>query len=506
MQAGGAQDSGEATLADLFAPSSPALSFMPPADLPHISQRASLELHLVCISLLFISCVCFGCVLVFLEPVLKPLVFAIFLSYLLSPAVDLLTTPWSPRALVLRLTGSVPSHKPIGTHDDEEDVELVLGSPVGIGTPISSQRARAGSRARGAPSILPGTVALPHSVAVVAVLALTGCWIIVFVNLVVNSAASLEEKFPKYKAHAIELVAFARSAFGQNTALSKALKSVHHSLGGSVEISAVPAAWLSRWISELPITSTLMAFASTTLAALETTAIVLLYSVFLMMGGAASHAPHQRTARALGGTPAAGAPSAPDDERGALSLGEKIDAQVRRYIVLKSALSLLVAASVGTTLTLLSVDLAFLFGTVSFFANFVPNVGAVVATLLPLPVALLDPGLNWMSCSLAMIIPFGIHVLVGSVLEPKLFGMGLALHPVVVLFTVLLWALIWGVGGMIVAVPLTAVLRIALLEVQHPWAARCVGILEGRWMPRAPGAAARRARSRSASHSQPGAD
>jgi len=138
--------------------------------------------------------------------------------------------------------------------------------------------------------------------------------------------------------------------------------------------------------------------------------------------------------------------------------------------------------------------------------QFVPNVGAVVATLLPLPVALLDPGLNWMSCSLAMIIPFGIHVLVGSVLEPKLFGMGLALHPVVVLFTVLLWALIWGVGGMIVAVPLTAVLRIALLEVQHPWAARCVGILEGRWMPRAPGAAARRARSRSASHSQPGAD
>lgn len=294
---------------------------------------------------------------------------------------------------------------------------------------------------------------------------------------------------------------------------------MQRSFGGNLELSQVPSAWLSRWIAQIPITSFLMQIAGTVLSALETTAIVLLYSVFLMMGGSAPRAPRAGGFRLA--TPpsdrAAAADAAGESGNGGAgaepSLGEKIDAQVRRYIVLKSALSLLVALGVGATLSLLAVDLAFLFGTVSFFANvraraprrrapcahrqnssapptrrarrrrqFVPNVGAVVATLLPLPVALLDPGLSWMACLLTLLVPLAIHLLVGSVLEPKLLGLGLALHPVVVLFTALLWALLWGVGGMIVSVPLTAVLRISLLEVQHPWAARCVGILEGRWM------------------------
>jgi hypothetical protein len=125
----------------------------------------------------------------------------------------------------------------------------------------------------------------------------------------------------------------------------------------------------------------------------------------------------------------------------------------------------------------------------------------VVATLLPLPVVLLDPDQSWPSASLAIVGPFGLHLLVGSVLEPKVLGMGLALHPVVVLFTVLLWALLWGVGGMIVSVPLTAVLRIALAEVRHPYARLIVRILEGSWMPsRAPGASSSAMRERSSAN------
>lgn len=156
------------------------------------SQRAGIELRLVCISLVFIACVCAGGLLVFLEPVLKPLVFAIFLSYLLSPAVEWLTTPFSPQALRLRLVGFVRSgHKPLGVHDDEEE-EAVIGSPT------DGFRPRAGSRSRGGPSaFLPGTVAVPHSLAVVVVLGLTAMLIVVFLDLVVLSLASLEEKFPK---------------------------------------------------------------------------------------------------------------------------------------------------------------------------------------------------------------------------------------------------------------------------------------------------------------------
>jgi predicted PurR-regulated permease PerM len=555
------------SLSGIFSPPELATPLRPAYAIPHDgpspttpsaspAQRANIELHLVCISLVFIAVVCFGYLVCFLEPVLKPFVFAGFLAYLLSPAVEILTAPFSPKLVLHKFLGGVPPHKPERVRDDSEE-EDILGGP----------RARANSRAARVGGLVPGTVACPHSLAVITVLLLTCLLLFVYVNLVVGSVASIEEKFPKYKAQAIELIQLARTALGSGSAFSKTLKSVHHSLGApSVEFSAVPAAWLARWVQEIPITTYVMAFASTILAALETTAIVLLFAVFLMMGKSSQQANRGATGAGMLESGVDGA------ERDGVSLGEKIDRQIRKYIVLKSALSLLLAVAVGISLALLSVDLAFLFATVSFFANvreaalrasvracllcdsaclfirwvglsvpltactrhhtrarlsrhacslpaallpaplppstppivsrtpafqFVPNVGAVVATLLPLPVVLLDPGLTWMACSLAILLPLLIHVIVGSVIEPKVFGKGLALHPVVVLFTVLLWALLWGVGGMIVSVPLTAVLRIVLKEVHHPYARLAVGILEGRWMPaNAPGVL-RRDRSRS---------
>mmetsp|Transcript_6113 Transcript_6113/g.14546 ORF Transcript_6113/g.14546 Transcript_6113/m.14546 type:complete len:522 (+) Transcript_6113:161-1726(+) len=500
-----------------------ALPASPGASSP--AQRATIELHLVCGSLVCIACCCLGYLLVVLEPVLKPLVFAIFLAYLLSPAVDCLTQAWSPQALLLRCSGGVPAHKPERVHDDEEEEQGYRGgeeadslispmrSPSGAasltsGALTESTRSLTSSlglsgRLRGSPSLVPGTVALPHSLAVLAVLSCTAVLIAVFFNLVVNSVASLEEKWDKYKAQALHLITLARSAFGPGTLVSKALRSVHQALGGPVELSAVPAQWLARYIQELPITSCLMAFASTLLSGLETTAIVLLYSVFLMMGNAHTQHKGRRASEGFVAAEAAGGSSGGEEGEGegGTSLAEKIDTQVRRYIVLKSALSLLVAVLSGGTLALLRVDLAFLFGAVAFFANFVPNVGSVVSTLLPLPIVLLDPALSWMGGTLAIMIPLCIHVLVGSVIEPKVFGMGLALHPVVVLFTVLLWAKLWGVGGMIVSVPLTAVLRIVLKEVNHPYTKQAVSILEGRWMPQVPpGVLGSRRRSNSNPH------
>ena len=53
-------------------------------------------------------------------------------------------------------------------------------------------------------------------------------------------------------------------------------------------------------------------------------------------------------------------------------------------------------------------------------------------------------------------------------LEPVLFGHTLRLHPVTVLTSLLLWGTVWGITGMVLAVPITAVLRIRLSHIQHP--------------------------------------
>jgi len=432
-----------------------------------IAGLSSVELHLVCISLVFISTICCGWVLVYLQSVLKPFVFAIFLAYLLAPAVDLLTTPFSPQALGRWLTGERAGKV---YEDEEETAALVIGN-----------RSLRSTRGRGGRGDL---VACPHSLAVLVVLSLTSMALILLVNLVVNSVASLDEKFPTYKDQALRAIEYARTSFSQDTPMSKALMNSHLSilLGGSaVDLHKVPAAWLARWVEELPVTTYVMTLASMVLASMQTVAIVLLFAVFLMLGWRRVDGPEHRSACGRGLSDDAAKRTGAAE--GAMSLADKIDLQVRRYIVLKSALSALVGISVGLTLGALNVDLAFLFGLFSVFANYIPNVGAVVATLLPLPVVCLDPEMSFFGGALAILLPLLIHMVIGNVIEPKVFGMGLALHPVVVLFTILLWAVLWGVGGMIVSVPLTAVLRIVLKEVKHPYSLVVADILEGKWLP-----------------------
>ena len=58
---------------------------------------------------------------------------------------------------------------------------------------------------------------------------------------------------------------------------------------------------------------------------------------------------------------------------------------------------------------LLKVDLALVFGLLAFLLNFVPNVGAIVSTLLPLPVVVFDPTKTWMDIFLVVCLPSVAH-------------------------------------------------------------------------------------------------
>ena len=57
-------------------------------------------------------------------------------------------------------------------------------------------------------------------------------------------------------------------------------------------------------------------------------------------------------------------------------------------------------------------------------------------------------------------LPILFQNLIGNILEPKIFGNKLGLNPIVILLSLLLWGYIWGIGGMILSVPITAVLKI----------------------------------------------
>ena len=81
---------------------------------------------------------------------------------------------------------------------------------------------------------------------------------------------------------------------------------------------------------------------------------------------------------------------------------------------------------------------------------------------------ILDPAFSTAGVLLVLLLPLGAHAFAGNVVEPLLFGHILKLHPVAVLLSLLFWYALWGITGMVLAVPMTAVARIRLAHVKHP--------------------------------------
>ena len=141
----------------------------------------------------------------------------------------------------------------------------------------------------------------------------------------------------------------------------------------------------------------------------------------------------------------------------------EVDAKIKRFLVLKFIISAVTGVLVGTILTLLGLKMALVFGVLTFFLNFIPSVGSIIAVLLPLPVALVqyDTPLPVIA---VLVLPGIVQMVIGNGIDPKLMGRGLDLSPVTVLVALVFWGLVWGVVGMLLAAPMTGILRIVLAQ------------------------------------------
>ena len=143
---------------------------------------------------------------------------------------------------------------------------------------------------------------------------------------------------------------------------------------------------------------------------------------------------------------------------------EQINYAVQHYLGLKTLISFLTGVLVTIILTIADVDFALLWGVLTFVLNFIPTIGSIIATLPPIAVTLFQSG------SLGKTLIIGILLLViqfsvGNILEPKLIGRGLNLSPLVVLFSLIFWGWLWGIPGMLLAVPLTGAIRIGMEQI-----------------------------------------
>jgi AI-2 transport protein TqsA len=154
----------------------------------------------------------------------------------------------------------------------------------------------------------------------------------------------------------------------------------------------------------------------------------------------------------------------------------QINAAIISYLRAKVVSSLVLAVAAGVVLAVCGVRFALLWAVLTFLCNFIPYVGSVVAYCVPIGFRAVSDDLDWWFVAAAGLL-LAAHVLSATVVEPMILGKAVGLSPLVILSALALWGSIWGLPGMLMAVPLTVVVLIVL---EHFEASRPVArLLEG---------------------------
>ncbi|MBJ9143960.1 AI-2E family transporter [Citrobacter braakii] len=133
---------------------------------------------------------------------------------------------------------------------------------------------------------------------------------------------------------------------------------------------------------------------------------------------------------------------------------------VSHYLVLKTAISIVTGLVAWGMLAALDVRFAFVWGLLAFALNYIPNIGSVLAAIPPIAQVLVFSGLYD-----ALVVFAGylvINLVFGNILEPRIMGRGLGLSTLVVFLSLIFWGWLLGPVGMLLSVPLTIIVKIAL--------------------------------------------
>ena len=138
---------------------------------------------------------------------------------------------------------------------------------------------------------------------------------------------------------------------------------------------------------------------------------------------------------------------------------DKIEFSISNYLRLKTYVSLLTGLLSYTVLLIVGVDSAPFWAFLIFLLNYIPTIGSLVATIFPATFSLIQFG-EFTPFLIVLIAVGSVQVVVGNIIEPKLFGKSLNLSPLVTILSLAVWGKIWGVTGMILSVPITVIMII----------------------------------------------
>jgi len=161
------------------------------------------------------------------------------------------------------------------------------------------------------------------------------------------------------------------------------------------------------------------------------------------------------------------------------------------YLKLKAFISLMMGITNGIALAVIGLEVPAAWGLLTFLANFIPNIGGPVVSLVPCVISILDARKTLSQVFAAFMAQFFLHFNIANFVEPVIFGTTEEIHSVVVLLGLSFFGYIWGFTGMFLSVPLLfamhawldTVVRTQSYQQEAREDARFImGMLEGRWL------------------------
>ena len=273
---------------------------------------------------------------------------------------------------------------------------------------------------------------VPIIVALLVVLVVMSGVLTLLSLILFSSAEAFIEELPKYQARFLSMILIGQAKLTE--------------FAQQFGVEDVPRLRFSELIDAGSLTSALTVGLGSFFSVVTYVFLVLLFMLFILAESAD-----------IGGRIREAFPSGQASRVGEIM--RNIDVQVRQYLLTKTLISLATGTLTTIVLSVLGVDFALIWGFVAFLLNFIPNVGSIIASILPFIASLLQ--FETFGVPLLVILLLGgVQMLMGNVVEPRVMAVSMNLSALLVLVSLIFWGWLWGPLGMVLAVPLTSTLKI----------------------------------------------
>ena len=133
--------------------------------------------------------------------------------------------------------------------------------------------------------------------------------------------------------------------------------------------------------------------------------------------------------------------------------------KIQTYLSVKTFVSVLTGVLSFLLLTLLGVDYAVFWGFIIFMLNYIPPIGPLLGVVFPAVLSLVQFDTSWQFFGVVILLG-GLQFAIGNIIEPRMMGSNLNLSGLAIMLSLAVWGAIWGITGMILAVPITVVMLI----------------------------------------------